>query len=310
MPVDTAELGDLYPFEPHYIDLDGHRMHYVDEGAGPPIVMLHGNPTWSFYYRDLIKGLRDRCRVIAPDHIGCGLSDKPQDYAYTLANHIDNVERLIDHLGLSDVTLVVHDWGGAIGFGWAVRHPELVKRFVVFNTAAFTGERCPWRIRVCRWPVLGDLLVRGLNGFAGAAVYMACKHRERMTREVKRGYLLPYANWADRVANLEFVRDIPLSESERSYGTLRDIEAKLPVFRDRPMAIFWGAKDFCFNDRFLSRWQELFPNASVERFADAGHYVVEDAHERVLPAVREFLASSSAGAARAQPERLTDSSRG
>lgn len=285
----TAILGDLYPFNSHYLDVNGHRMHYVDEGDGPAILMLHGNPTWSFYYRDLIHGLRDRFRVIAPDHIGCGLSDKPQDYPYTLSTHIDNVGRLVDHLGLSEVTLAVHDWGGAIGFGWATRHIERVHRLIVFNTAAFLGGHTPLRIRVCRLPVVGDLLVRGLNGFAGAAVHFATKRRGGMPAAVRRGYLLPYDSYANRVAVQRFVRDIPMGPSDPSHSVVRQIESLLPRLADRPMILFWGMKDFCFNARFLRGWIERFPEAKVHRFEDAGHYVVEDAHERILPILQEFL---------------------
>ncbi len=151
-----ARLGELYPFASHYVDVGGYRMHYVDEGVGPAVVMLHGNPTWSFHYRELIKGLRDTYRVIVPDHIGCGLSDKPQEYPYTLSTHIDNVERLIDRLNLESVTLAVHDWGGAIGFGWAARHPSSVRDLILFNTAAFLVDSCPLRLRICRWPVIGE----------------------------------------------------------------------------------------------------------------------------------------------------------
>jgi len=284
-----AALGELYPFDSHYLAVGGVRMHYVDEGSGPAIVMLHGNPTWSFFYRELVKGLRDRYRVIAPDHVGCGRSDKPQEYPYTLATHIDNLGRLIDHLKVENVTLVGHDWGGAIGFGWAARNPERVKRFVLFNTAAFFG-RMPFRIRVCRRPILGDVLVRRLNLFVRAAIWMAGGRRERMTPEVVRGYLLPYENYANRVGVYQFIRDIPLTSSVPSHSVLESIEAALPRFRDRPMAIFWGAKDFCFNDAYLQGWIERFPNAVIHRFADAGHYVVEDAHERILPLLREFLA--------------------
>lgn len=268
-------------------------MHYLDEGDGPPLLMLHGNPTWSFYYRDLIKGLRDRYRIIACDHMGCGLSDKPQDYPYTLSTHIANVERLVDHLRLGDVTLAVHDWGGAIGFGLAVRRSELVRRFVVFNTAAFLGGRLPWRIGVCRIPLLGALGVRGLNGFAGAATFMACAKRERMTPGVKRGYLLPYDSFANRVAVHRFVQDIPTRPGHVSYATLAEIDAGLTGLRDRPMTIFWGMKDFCFTAKFLDEWVRRFPAAEVHRFADAGHYVVEDAHERILPVLKAFLEPTS-----------------
>jgi haloalkane dehalogenase len=282
-------LADLYPFRSRYFDLGGWRMHYVDEGTGPAIVMLHGNPTWSFYYRELIKGLRDRYRVVAPDHIGCGLSDKPQNYDYTLAAHIENLSNLLNHLRLRDVTLAMHDWGGAIGFGWAMRNPDRVRRFIVFNTAAFFGP-CPLRIRLCRWPILGDLAVRGFNAFARGATLLACKRRERMTGRVKRGYLLPYDSFAKRVAMLRFVRDIPLRRGQPSYRVLKEIEDALPLFQNRPMLICWGARDFCFNDWYLDAWKARFPFAQAHRFEDAGHYVLEDAHERILPLIRRFLA--------------------
>jgi cis-3-alkyl-4-acyloxetan-2-one decarboxylase len=284
-----ASIAHLYPFESKYFDLDGVNMHFLDEGAGDPIIMLHGNPTWSFFYRKLIADLRNDFRVIAPDHIGCGLSDKPQDYPYTLATHIRNVERLIEHLQLDKLTLVVHDWGGAIGCGWAVRHVDQVRRLIVLNTAAFLGGPTPWRIRVCRWPVFGDVVVRGLNGFSRAAIFMACKQPELMTPDVKRGYLLPYNSYAHRVGVLRFVRDIPVSPRVPSYAVLRDIESRLHRLRDCPMLIGWGMKDFCFTERFLEGWIDRFPEAEVHRFPHAGHYVLEDAADQLLPLTRAFL---------------------
>ena len=281
-------IRPLYPFEPHYLDLGGPKMHYVDEGQGPPLVMLHGNPTWSFYYRDLVKGLCDRHRVIVPDHIGCGLSEKPQRYAYTLATHIDSLERLLDHLELDNLTLIVHDWGGAIGFGFACRQPQRVGRFVVFNTAAFFG-RTPLRIRACRIPVFGTVVVRGLNAFARAAVRMACVDRSRMTGAVKAGYLLPYRDFASRVAIHRFVQDIPTRPAHPTYPLIQSIDVALPQFRDRPMLICWGLRDFCFTEAYLDGWITRFPEAEVHRFAGAGHYVVEDAGEKILPLVRDFL---------------------
>jgi len=288
----ASSLGELYPFASRFLDVGGHRLHYVDEGDGEPVLMVHGNPTWSFYYRELIKALRGHHRVIACDHIGCGLSDKPSDYPYTLATHIENLGKLVDHLGLSRVSLIVHDWGGAIGFGWATRHPALFRRSIVLNTAAFLGFPIPWRIRVCGWPVIGELLVRGLNGFAKPAITMACKQKGGMPPEIRKGYLLPYDSYANRIALLRFVRDIPQSRGDTSFDVLKAIEAGLARIADRRMLICWGGRDFCFNEAFLQEWTRRFPEADVHRFADAGHYVLEDAGDRIVPLVARFLAQS------------------
>lgn len=283
----------LYPFKSEHVAVPGARLHYVDEGTGPAVVMVHGNPTWSFYYRELIKAFRGTHRVIAPDHVGCGLSDKPERYPYTLATQIDNLERLMDHVGADDVTLVVHDWGGAIGMGWAVRHPQRVRRIVVFNSAAFFCRATPWRIAVCGWPVIGPLIVRGLNGFLRASFTMAVGRGHRLSPEVRAGYLHPYRTWADRVAILRFVQDIPSRPSVPSYLVLADIEANLHKLADKPMLICWGMQDWCFDGRALAGWVRRFPRAGVHRFADAGHFVVEDASDRIVPLMRTFLAEET-----------------
>jgi len=284
----------LYPFQSHYITLDqAFQYHYLDEGPsdGLPIVMLHGNPTWSFYYRTLIPFLSQRYRVIVPDHIGCGLSDKPQQYTYTLEQHIQNLEALIAELGISqNITLMVHDWGGAIGMGYAVRHPNNVKRFVVFNTAAFYSDIVPWRIKICRLPILGQFMVQGLNGFALAAQRFATSQRERFVPLVAQGYLAPYNNWQNRIATHRFVMDIPLEANHPTRQTIAEIEGKLQLFSNHPMQVIWGQDDFCFTARdFLVEWRQRFPQAEVHVMEKAGHYVVEDAHETIKPLVRKFL---------------------
>lgn len=291
---DLGPIRHLYPFESHYLEVGGARMHYVDEGAGEPVVMLHGNPTWSFLYRNLICGLRDSHRVIAPDHVGCGLSDKPQEYPYRLATHIGNLEHLIDHLGLADITLAMHDWGGAIGCGYAVRHPNRVRRLIVFNTAAFFG-RTPWRIRLCRLPLFGPVAVRGLNAFARCAIHMACSNRRRMTKDIRAGYLLPYDSYAHRVGILRFVQDIPVGRSHPTYSLIESIDAGLAWLRGLPVLICWGLRDFCFDEAFLAAWTDRFPEAEVHRFAEAGHYVIEDAGEQIMPIVRAFLGGGRSG---------------
>jgi pimeloyl-ACP methyl ester carboxylesterase len=279
----------LYPFASRELSLDGWRYHYLDEGAGRPLLLVHGNPTWSFYWRNIVLGLRDEQRLIVPDHIGCGLSDKPQDYDYDLHRHIDNLRRLVEHLDLRDVTLLAHDWGGAIGLGAAVEMPERFSRLVLCNTAAFRAPWMPWRIRACRIPLLGTLAVRGLNAFATAALTMAVCHQERMAPAVRQGLLAPYDSWRHRVAIDRFVKDIPLSPRHPSYQRLVAIEQGLPTLRDRPTMFIWGMRDWCFTPRFLDRFLEFFPAATVHRLDDAGHYVVEDAHERIVPLLRAFL---------------------
>ena len=282
-------MTNLYPFSSHSLQLDRLRYHYLDEGSGENLLMLHGNPTWSFYYRNLILGLKGSYRCVVPDHMGMGKSDKPQDYPYTLSRHIDNLEKLADHLELDDITLVVHDWGGAIGMGFAVRHPERIRRLVIFNTAAFLSSEIPLGLSLCRIPGFGAIAIRGFNLFARGAIRWACVKQERMTEEVRAGYLAPYDNFANRVANLRFVQDIPMSPDSPSYYVIQHIEENLKLFQEHPVQIIWGAHDFVFNDHFLKRWQEIFPQAEVHRMEDAGHYVVEDVHERILPLLYEFL---------------------
>lgn len=280
---------DLYPFESRFIELGPHRMHYLDEGQGETLLMLHGNPTWSFYYRNLVKGLRSQYRCVVPDHIGCGLSDKPQEYNYTLSQHIDNLAALVDHLNLDHLTLVMHDWGGSIGMGLAVRAPEKIKRLIFFNTAAFISDRIPFSINLCRNPIIGPLAILKFNLFARMATSWACKQTNRMVGKVRKGYLAPYNSPQNRIANLRFVQDIPLTPDIPSYPVVEHIESQLGYFRDRPAMIIWGMQDFCFTEYFLDRWKKYFPNAEVHEVEQAGHYVVEDADEEIIPWMIQFL---------------------
>lgn len=286
----AAVPPNLYPFASHHIERDGHRLHYVDEGRGAPVVLVHGNPTWSFFYRRVIQDLRADHRVIALDHLGCGLSDKPQDYAYTLENHIGNLEFLIETLGLQKISLVLHDWGGVIGAGYAVRHPANVARWALLNTAAFWPEGyLPLRLRLCRVPRLGEFLIRRFNLFARIALRVAVRRRERLTPEIERAYLAPYDSYENRIATARFVLDVPDSPRHPSYATAKAVEAGLPALARLPTRIFWGQRDPIFNERILREWERLFPNAVVDRFSHAGHYVLEDAHEFILPRLRDFL---------------------
>ena len=291
----TSDFAAQYPFTGRYHDLDGLRYHYLDEGNGEPIVMVHGNPSWSFYYRNLVLALRERYRCIVPDHIGCGFSDKPGDdrYDYTLARRVADLELLLDHLldAGQKVTLVLHDWGGMIGMAFAVRHPERIRRLVILNTAAFhlpAGLHLPFGLKVCRDTRLGTLLVRGANAFSLAASFVGCK-RNPMPASLRKAYRLPYDSWKNRIATLRFVQDIPLAPADRSYDLVTATAAGLHLFRKLPMILIWGERDFVFTPRFLAEWQERFPAAEVHRFPDAGHYILEDAKEEVVPLIADFL---------------------
>jgi pimeloyl-ACP methyl ester carboxylesterase len=291
----------LYPFESHYFDRQGLRLHYLDEGAGDPVVMVHGNPSWSFYYRNLVLALRGQFRCIVPDHIGCGLSDKPGDdqYSYTLKSRVDDLEALLDSLQIKRCTLVVHDWGGMIGMAYATRHPDRIARLVVLNTAGFRlPERkpLPWQLGLVRNTPLGALMVRGGNAFARGAAWVGCQ-RERMPKDVRDAYCAPYDSWKNRIATLRFVQDIPLKAGDAGYDIVTGVEEHLSRFRATPTLICWGAKDFVFDDHFLREWQRHLPEAEVHRFADAGHYVLEDASKEIIPLVQGFLAKAPVRAA-------------
>lgn len=282
-----SAIRPLYPFAQHRLDVPGGWINYVDEGAGPAVIMLHGNPSWSFYYRRLIAALSPAHRVIAPDHIGCGLSAKPQRYPYRLVNHIENLGLLVRHLGLEEADMVVHDWGGAIGLGYAVQQRLKLRRLVILNTAAFLSRHLPLRIGACKLPGFGALAIRGLNGFAGGATLMAVE--TPMEPLVRQGYLLPYGNWHDRIATLRFVQDIPLHPLHPTYQVIDRIDQGLHLFKHTPKLILWGAKDWCFDDHFLQGWRARFPDAAVRVLPDAGHYVLEDGHATIVPEVTQFF---------------------
>ena len=287
MNLDSVIFKKHYPFSLNRFEVEGgHAINYIDEGEGDPIVMAHGNPTWSFYYRNIANHFKDRFRVVVPDHLGCGLSDKPQDYSYTLDNHVKNFTNLIQHLGLKNITSIVHDWGGAIGMGYATKYPENIKKIIILNSAAFRSKSIPPTINFCKTPILGNFIIRQFNAFAYPATFMAVE--KKLSKEVKEGFLFPYKNYHDRVAVSQFVQDIPMSEGHRTYPVLKDIEDGLKKVTC-PKLVVWGGKDFCFHDEFYHRWLEFYPDAKTFYLKDAGHYVLEDALDEILPRMDEFI---------------------
>jgi haloalkane dehalogenase len=252
---------------------------------------VHGNPTWSFYYRNLVVAWRDQYRIVVPDHLGCGFSDKPQRYAYCLRRHADNLVALIESLDLNRITLFAHDWGGAIGLAAAQVCPERFERFVLFNTGAFPPPRVPRRIAICRTPILGKIAVRGLNLFARAAQRMASSRPQGLPPEVLSGLIAPYDSWANRVGIEQFVRDIPLTRRHPTYRELERLEAGLRSGTVKPTQLIWGLRDWCFDETCLARLRDILPHAFVHRIGDAGHWVVEDAPDEIIDVVERFCAA-------------------
>ena len=290
-----------YPFTPKKFEVrPGLSMSYLDEGPrdGEVVVMLHGNPSWSYYWRNLLSGLTDPApgkgyRCIVPDHIGMGLSDKPDDahYDYTLQSRVDDVSALLDHVGVAGpVTLAVHDWGGMIGFGWALTHAAQVKRLVITNTAAFplpAAKKMPWQLSLGRDSRFGAFIIRAFNAFSSGASYQGVE--TKMPADVRHAYVSPYNNWTNRIATLRFMQDIPLHPGDKAWALVEAAGQRLPQFADRPAFIGWGLKDFVFDKHFLAGFTRALPKAEVMAFDDAGHYVLEDKRDELVPAIRSFL---------------------
>lgn len=297
MAFDRNSFTDLYPFKENiFTHANGLRQHYVDEGSGEALVMVHGNPSWSFLYRDMIREFSGKMRTIAPDHIGCGLSDKPgrDDFGYTLKEHVDNLEALLESLAFKEpINLAVHDWGGAIGMGYATRHPDKIKRLIVMNTGAFRlPQSCPfpWPIWIFRNTDLGANLNQTFNAFSEIAAW-TCSIKG-LPPKVRAGFVAPYDSPANRVATTRFVQDIPLVPSDPSYDELLRIENGLEQLRDKPMLICFGRKDFVFTRHFYREWKKRFPEAAAYSF-HAGHYLLEDVGSEVFALMRKLFEQPS-----------------
>lgn len=293
----NAETGmqKHYPFTPQKHIRHGFTLSYLDEGTGEPVVMLHGNPTWSFYYRNVILALREHYRCIVPDHIGCGLSDKPtaSQYDYSIQSRIDDVEALLEQVGVTEkVTLIVHDWGGMIGMGYAARHPERVKRIIAINTGAFRlpkTKRFPWSLWLGRNTRLGAWLILKKNTFCRAAASW-CVTRKPLPDDIRQMFLMPYDSPEHRVAVLKFVQTIPLQPTDAGYDLIKGVEESLPKFAAVPTLLLWGLRDFVFDKHFLAEWQRQFPHAETHSWPDCGHYLLEDATDEAVGYIRDFLA--------------------
>ncbi len=284
----------LYPFKSRRLDVGGHEMHYLDEGQGETVLMVHGNPTWSFYFREVVKALSPTHRCIVPDHVGMGLSDRPDDahYNYTLKARVDDLEKLMEKAApTGPVTLIVHDWGGMIGMSWAVRRPERIKAIVALNTSCFrlpAEKAFPPGLTVMRGRLTG-IPLRAL-GFVRNIVIKSCTAKTKLSKEALAGYLEPYDGWAKSRAVHRFVEDIPLGSGDSAWSTMTETESKLETLKDVPMLLTWGMKDWVFDEAFLNGWIKRFPKATVKRFPDSGHFLLEDSSAEVTALIKDFVA--------------------
>ncbi|MEY2745187.1 MAG: Haloalkane dehalogenase [Planctomycetota bacterium] len=274
--------------------------HYVDEGArdASPILCVHGNPTWAFLWRHVLAARAPSGRVVAPDHLGCGLSQRSASFPARLADHAANLAALVEHLDLRDITLLVHDWGGAIGLAAARRAPWRYARLVLTNTGAFPSSDMPWRIALCRARAgIGPFLVERCNAFAGLLPWLGVADPRCLSSEARAAYLLPSRDRAGRRAVRKFVEDIPLDDPHPTMPELLAVERSLDDWRAKPVAIAWGEQDWCFTPRFRAAFERRLPHARVHLAGHAGHLLPEESPatvEAALDAV--FDASHRRGA--------------
>ena len=281
-----------FPFAPHYHSIEGVDMHFVDEGSGEPMVMVHGDPTWGYLYRNFIPVLSQRRRCVVPDQMGMGKSANPQERSlYRLQQHRANLETLLLHLDLHDITLVLHDWGGPVGLGVATRHPERIKRLVLMNTWAFVpwpGGPFPRLLELIR-SERGEAFVLQKNGYLEPALRGTTYHSEQLTKIVMEAYRAPYPTPESRLALLCWSRDIPVQETDVSYAEMKQIEQGLSQFSRIPILLVWGMKDPVLSVSVLHRWQQLYPHAITHEIEDASHFLQEDAPERIVQWIEAFL---------------------
>lgn len=281
-----------FPFRSKFHAVEGVRLAYVDEGRGEPVVLLHGNPTWGYLYRKFIPPLARTNRVIVPDHMGFGRSDKPLDPSrYRLARHIANLESLLLKQDVRNATLVMQDWGGPIGLGFAVRHPDRIKRLVIMNTWAGVipaGTRIHGLLEQFRQPGVGEALVQGLNLFVEGFLPAGIHKKERVTAGLMRAYRAPFPDWNSRVGILAFPRDIVVGDDHPSAPAMHEIAQKLPTLKV-PVLLIWAMKDAAFPKAMIGFWQKIYPHAQLHTLENAGHYLQEDEPEQIVGLIKEFL---------------------
>ncbi|MBI5119098.1 alpha/beta fold hydrolase [Candidatus Poribacteria bacterium] len=301
MDIQKRTFGGTYPFKPRYVTVNGLRLHYVDEkpkgkSKAEPIVMLHGNPTWSYLYRNFVAPLvKAGYRCIVPDHMGYGKSEKSLDREeYLLKKKIEYFTGVMDKLDLRDITLVMQDWGGSIGLGYAVEHADRIKRLIVMSTWAFVfpddvpDEAIPPLLAMCRKPEIGETMLLACNMFIEGFLPLAIVRKEKITPQLMAAYRAPFPDYNSRIPTMA-IQDVPLRADEPSYSTMKTIQEKLNVL-SVPTCLIWGENDHVFpSDTIVPIWQGVYPHSELHMIPRAGHFLQEDAPGEIVAIMRDFL---------------------
>lgn len=275
-----------YPFKHNYFKVNDTTMHYVDEGEGEVLLFVHGTPSWSFEFRNVIKFLSKKYRCIAIDHIGFGLSEKPAKYDYTVQNHTASLLKLITHLQLNQFTMLVHDFGGIIGLAAAEQIPEKIKGLVILNTWCRSIQDEPEykKMKMILGSPLMPLLYRYLNFSAKYILPAAFGERSRLTPEIHQHFLRPFSKASERNGTIAFAKSLL-----RDQDYYASVGKKLSILKDKPVLIIWGMKDEFITEKHLLWMQEQFPGSKVVRYDDAGHFVLEEKSVVAGPVIAEFM---------------------
>lgn len=278
-----------FPFKPHYREINGFQTHYIDEGKGEPIVCLHGQPTWSYLYRNFVKGLIKEYRVVVPDYMGFGKSDVPLDKPYRLTQHIDNLKKLLLGLNLKNITLVVQDWGGPIGFGFAVDYPDRVKRLVIMNTSVgvLKEDAKPWYAPFEEKGIY-EKFIKDISNMLKMGIY----NKQKISPILLKAYAGPFPSDEYYVGALAFPKDIPIGNSHPSSEIMLHIRANLNILSNKPKILIWGMKDPIFPVWMINWWSKIYPDLEIYKIEKASHFLQEDAPEEIVAIIQSFLKKS------------------
>lgn len=274
-------VRELFPFTSRFFTVGKYRLHYVDEGEGPVLLLMHACPLWVFSFREVIRAFSSSHRVVALDQMGFGLSDKPADFDYRLEMHADLLEMFVHGLGLTDITLIMHGRGSTIGMAYAVRNPDNVRAFVTLNAMGFTGFCLPWRLQVCRIPWLGAKIVLGLD--------LLTREFRRYPEAVQTAYALPFPDSGSKISLIRFIEDIPCVPEDDSAQSMLEVETSLWMLREKPASIIWAKKDWLYTKSSFRAWIKYFPEAEVHLIDHAGRNIQEDAPDELISILRDFL---------------------